>query len=72
MERELIKVKDRPGLVRDKASGGILNTDLESLDKYRAERDYQNRVARAVMGYEKMSAEVSEIRSMLLELLQKK
>lgn len=63
-----VKVKDESDLVKDKNTGAVLNTNLDSLKAYRAKRkkdaEMQNRV-------DKMENDIGDIKSMLKELLNK-
>ena len=74
-----IKVIDHPDLVRDKESNAILNTDLNALNKYKQERDYQLKLKNLVKDNEQMKLdvietkkEISEIKDLLLKVLEKR
>ena len=67
-----IKVKDHPNLVRDSKSNAILNVDIESLNKYKQERDYLLKIKNVVKEHEQMKNDISDIKSMLLKLMESK
>lgn len=69
---EYIKVKDYPNLVRDKKSNAILNTDRDSLNKYKEERDYQAKIKRVVEENDKLKNDVNEIKTLLYQILGQK
>lgn len=75
---DYLKVKDHPGLVRDKNSNAILNTDQTALNKYREERERLLKVKNAVEDTELLKREVAqtkqdinEIKQMLMKLMEK-
>ena len=67
-----IKVKDHPNLVRDSKSNAILNVDIESLNKYKQERDRLLKLNRVVEEHEQIKNDISDIKNMLIELMEKK
>jgi predicted house-cleaning noncanonical NTP pyrophosphatase (MazG superfamily) len=69
---EYIKVKDYPNLVRDKQSNAILNTDRDSLNKYKEEREYQAKLKRVVEENDKLKSDVNEIKTLLYQILGQK
>jgi len=70
--REYIKVKDHNNLLRDKSSKGIVNCDVNELNKYKQERDYKMKIARVVQEHDEMKNDLNEIKDMLRTLLGKK
>ena len=75
---DYLKVKDHPGLVRDKNSNAILNTDQTALNKYREERERLLKVKNAVEDTEILKREfaqtkqdINEIKQMLMKLMEK-
>lgn len=50
--------------VRDERSNAILNTDVQSLNKYKAERAFRRKV-------ENLSKEVSDLKEMLEKICEK-
>lgn len=66
-----IKVKDHPGLVRDKRSTAILNTDQEELAKYRSERDQKMKLQQTVNDVAELKNDMAEIKNLLQQLLKK-
>lgn len=69
MEENYIKVKDHPNLVRDKRSSAILNIDNSSYNKYKQERDQKLQEKKE---YEQLKKDVSEIKDLLLKILEQK
>jgi len=67
-----IKVKDHTNLVRDKNSNAILNVDNDALNKYKQERDRLLKLNRVVEEHEQIKNDISDIKSMLIELMEKK
>ena len=67
-----IKVKDHPNLVRDSQSNAILNVDNIALNKYKQERDRLLKLNRVVEEHEQIKNDISDIKSMLIELMEKK
>jgi hypothetical protein len=67
-----IKVKDRPELVRDKRSNAILNVDTDALNKYKEERDKILNMRRVVEEHDQMKNDISDIKQMLLKIMEKK
>ena len=51
-------------LVRDEKSNAILNTDVQSLNKYKAERAFRQKV-------ERLSKDVSDLKEMLEKVCEK-
>lgn len=68
---DYLKVKDHKDLVRDKNTKAILNTDKNSLNKYKEEREYKAKVAEVVKNYDTIKSDVEEIKKMLQTLLGK-
>jgi hypothetical protein len=71
MSDEYIKVKDHPEFVRDKRSNAILNVDAAALHKYREERDKLLNMKRVVEEHDQMKNDISDIKQMLLKLMEK-
>lgn len=67
-----IKVIDHPELVRDSRSKAILNTDTQALAKYKEERDFKMKLTRIVNENDQMKSEISEIKSLLLKVLEQR
>jgi DNA-binding transcriptional regulator YhcF (GntR family) len=65
------KVIDHKDLVRDANSKAILNQDSSSLNKYREEREYKQRLANVVNEHQQLKNDVAEIKNMLKEILGK-
>jgi len=69
---DYLKVKDHPDLVRDTKSKAILNTDVHSLNKYKEEREFKMKLHKIVDENQQMKSEISEIKNLLLKVLEKK
>lgn len=69
---DYLKVKDHPDLVRDTKSNAILNTDVSALNKYKEEREFKLRLARVIQEHDEVKKDISDIKSMLSELLKQR
>lgn len=63
------KVRNNQSLIRDMNSNAILNTDTEALNKYKEERDFKLKLNRIVQEHEQVKTELSEIKSLLMQLV---
>ena len=59
---------EKPGLYRDKITGAILNTDLNSLQAYKIRKQRQEELNKK---QEKMEREIAEIKEMLRYAIEK-
>jgi hypothetical protein len=59
-------ISDEPNLVRDMKSNAILNTDMNSLQKYKMKREKDRETVRDI---EKLKADVLEIKHLLQQLV---
>ena len=66
------RVKNSQNLIRDLDSKAILNTDLHALNKYKEERDFKMKLNRMVEEHEQVKNELSEIKSLLLKVLEQR
>ncbi len=55
-----LKIKDNEDLIRDTKSNAVLNTDMSSLEKYRARRDKERQ----------MSSDVDELKQRMTNIEQ--
>ena len=69
----LVRIKDNPTLVRDITNRALLNTDVEGLEKYKAQRllakkriEEQEEMKNKV---EKLEQDISEIKNLLQQLV---
>ena len=69
---EYIKVQDHKNLLRQKNSKGVVNCDLDELNKYKLEREYKSKIARVVQEHDEMKNDLNEIKDMLKTLLGKR
>jgi len=67
-----IKVQDHKNLLREKNSKGVVNCDLDELNKYKLEREYKSKIARVVQEHDEMKNDLNEIKDMLKTLLGKR
>jgi hypothetical protein len=71
MESKL-KILENEHLVRDVKTNAVLNTDLSSLEKYRAKREREKKVSSTITELDNMKDEIKEIKSLLYQLLKEK
>jgi hypothetical protein len=67
-----LKVKEHPELVRDKESKAILNTDRNALNKYKEEREHKLKLNKIIEEHDVIKNELSEIKSLLLKVLEQR
>jgi hypothetical protein len=67
-----LKVKDEEQLVRDINSSAILNTDTKALQAYKAKKQREIIIDRLAEENEEMKRDISEIKSMLRQLMGQK
>jgi hypothetical protein len=65
---EVVKIQDNEDLIRDVSTRAILNSDMSSLEKYRARRNKEREMNDDVQN---LKQDVNEIKSMLRQLLEK-
>lgn len=65
---EVVKIQDNEDLIRDVSTRAILNSDMSSLEKYRARRNKEREMNDDVQN---LKQDVNEIKSMLKQLLEK-
>jgi hypothetical protein len=53
-----LKILDNEHLVRDVKTHAVLNTDLSSLEKYRAKREREKKVSSAITELDNMKDEI--------------
>jgi hypothetical protein len=64
-----LKVINNPDLVRERENNAILNTNNSELDKYKQERDHRLKLKKLVEENEIIKSDISEIKSMLQQIL---
>lgn len=67
-----LKVTDEPNLVRDTNSNAILNINSEALNKYKQEREKSLQIQRVISEHEEIKKDISEIKQLLLQLMDRK
>lgn len=65
------KVKDNPGLVRDMETKAILTIDNNKYNDHRQKKDFLKKLMNQGEEFEKMKSEINEIKSLLLQLINK-
>jgi hypothetical protein len=65
---EVVNIQDNEDLIRDVSTRAILNSDMSSLEKYRARRNKEREMNDDVQN---LKQDVNEIKSMLKQLLEK-
>jgi len=66
------KVQDSPGLLRDVSSRAILNADSSAIMAYKRQRSHQHNINEALSDINTLKSEMSEIKGLLMQLLQNK
>lgn len=70
-----VKIENAPGLVRDLTSGAIINTNRSAKEAFLAKQKAQNELKQQVQQnsdkIEKIESDVSEIKQMLMLLINK-
>ena len=67
-----LKVTDEPNLVRDTNSNAILNVNKEAYNKYKQDRDKQLQIQKVISEHEEIKKDISEIKQLLLQLMDRK
>lgn len=67
----LTKVDNHPGLVRSADNKAILNTDVTSLQAYRARRQRERKQDEIIQQWDSVVQDVADIKNMLLIISQK-
>lgn len=65
----IVPIENQEDLVRDNESGAVLNTNLNSLQRYRAKRDKDRKMREE---FNQMKNDMSEIKSLLAQLVRDK
>ena len=67
-----LKVTDEPNLVRDTKSKAILNVNNDALNKYKQEREKLVQMQKVILEHEEIKKDISEIKQLLLQLMDRK
>lgn len=67
-----LKVTDEPNLVRDTNSNAILNVNKEAYNKYKQDREKQLQIQKVLSEHEEIKKDISEIKQLLLQLMDRK
>jgi wobble nucleotide-excising tRNase len=72
---ELVKIQSNPDLARDLSSGAVINTNVTEYQNYLARkkinRDLKEQIKNNTDKIEQIEADVSEIKQMLITLINK-
>ena len=71
MKPRFYQIEGEPGLVRDMQSQAVLNTDVQSFEAYKKQRNERLRVRKMLDDYEVMKSDLSEIKMLLKMVLDK-
>lgn len=72
MKPQFLKVVNEPDLIRETDSKAILNTNAKELNKYKQEREERMKMKKLLEESEVMKSDITEIKSLLRELLGKR
>lgn len=67
MERRLIKVQERPGIMKDPVSGALLNVDKKAIEAYREKKKILNEARQQSNEINNLRAEIEELRALVLK-----
>tara|TARA_Y100000034_G_C6788553_1_gene352876 strand:+ start:751 stop:960 length:210 start_codon:yes stop_codon:yes gene_type:complete len=68
---KLVKIKDKPNLMRDMNSGAILNTDIAAFNLHKKEKELKEQTKKNTIEINNMKSDISEIKNMMKELLER-
>jgi hypothetical protein len=68
MEERLEKVKENPGLVRNSFNRAILNTDIEGLNAYKAQKKKEQKTTNEINS---MKQDINELKTLMQRILDK-
>jgi len=66
-----VKIENKENLVRDMNTGAILNTDIDAFNLYKREKELKEQTKRNTNEINKIKGDLSEIKYMLKELLER-
>ena len=69
MKKEKIKVQDHEDYVRDSSTNAIINTDVKSYKQYMSKINAQRQTKEDIID---LQNEISEIKELLIKILEKK
>ena len=67
----LVRIKDKPNLVRDTNTGAILNTDVDAFKLHKKEKELKEQTKQNTKEINSMKSDISEIKNMLKEILER-
>jgi hypothetical protein len=68
---KLVRIKDKPNLVRDMNTGAILNTDVAGFELHKKENELKDQTKQNTKEINSMKSDISEIKNMLKEILER-
>ena len=66
-----VKIENKENLVRDMNTGAILNTDIAAFNLYKREKELKEQTKHNTKEINKIKGDLSEIKNMLKELLER-
>jgi hypothetical protein len=69
---KLVKADNAPGFSRDPTNQAVLSTDISALQAYKAKKRRERQVDDALHDINTLKQEMSEIKGLILQLLEKK
>jgi hypothetical protein len=69
---KLIKADNAPGIARDPTNQALLSTDFSALEAYKAKRRRDSEINAALGDINMLKDEISTIKGLLLQLIDKK
>ena len=66
-----VKIENKENLVRDMNTGAILNTDIASFNLHKREKESKEQTKHNTKEINKINGDLSEIKDMLKELLER-
>ena len=66
-----IKIENKPELIRDMKTGAILNTDIAAFNLHKKEKESKEQIKCNTKEINKIKGDLSEIKNMLKELLER-
>lgn len=70
-EQKLLPVEHHPGFAKDPKSGAILNTDNDRLRAYKKQKRIMQETVRSSQRLDKLEQDMSDVKSMLMQILGK-
>ena len=68
---KLVRIKDKPNLVRDMNTGAILNTNIAAFNIHKKEKELKKQTKLNTKEINIMKSDILEIKNMLKEILER-